>query len=40
MRLPEPFAERMRRELGAEEAERLFVALNDEPSVAVRLNPR
>lgn len=40
MRLPEMFAARMRREMGADEAERLFAALESEPSVAVRLNPR
>lgn len=40
MRLPEMFVARMRREMGADEAERLFAALESEPSVAVRLNPR
>ena len=40
MQLPELFIERMRRELGAEEAERLCEALATEPSTSVRLNPR
>lgn len=40
MVLPELFVERMRREMGAEEAERLAAALESDPSVAVRLNPR
>ena len=39
MQLPELFVERMRRELGAEEAERLCEALLAEPSTSVRLNP-
>ena len=40
MQLPELFVERMRRELGAEEAERLCEALSSEPSTSVRLNSR
>ena len=39
MQLPEAFIERMRSELGVEEAERLCEALATEPSTAVRLNP-
>ena len=37
--LPIAFTERMRKQLGAEEAERLFVALDSVSPVAVRLNP-
>ena len=37
--LPVAFTERMRKRLGAEEAERLFVALDSVSPVAVRLNP-
>ena len=37
--LPIAFTERMRKQLGAEEAERLFAALDSVSSVAVRLNP-
>ena len=37
--LPIAFTERMRKQLGAEEAERLFVALDSASPVAVRLNP-
>ena len=37
--LPVAFTERMRRELGAEEAERLFEALDSVSPVAIRLNP-
>ena len=37
--LPVAFTERMRKQLGAEEAERLFVALDSVSPVAVRLNP-
>lgn len=40
MKLPELFVERMRRELGEAEAERLCSALSLEPSTSVRLNPR
>ena len=40
MRLPELFVERMRRELGVEEAKQLCEALSTEPSTSVRLNPR
>lgn len=40
MKLPELFVERMRRELGVEEAEQLCEALSTEPSTSVRLNPR
>lgn len=40
MKLPELFVERIRSELGAEEAERLCAALSTEPSTSVRLNPR
>ena len=36
--LPTAFVERMRRELGAEEAEQLLVSLDTPPAVAVRLN--
>ena len=36
--LPAAFEERMRRELGAEEAERLLQSLDTPPAVAVRLN--
>ncbi len=37
--LPEAFMARMRKQLGAEEAERLFEALDSASPVAVRLNP-
>ena len=37
--LPVAFTERMRKQLGAEEAERLFAALDGVSPVAVRLNP-
>ena len=37
--LPVAFTERMRKQLGAEDAERLFVALDSVSPVAVRLNP-
>ena len=37
--LPVAFTERMRKQLGAEEAERLFEALDSVSPVAVRLNP-
>ena len=37
--LPIVFTERMRKQLGAEDAERLFVALDSVSPVAVRLNP-
>ena len=37
--LPVAFVERMRKQLGADEAERLIVALDTPSSVAVRLNP-
>ena len=37
--LPVAFEERMRKQLGEEEAERLFEALNGESPVAIRLNP-
>ena len=37
--LPVAFTERMRKQLGAEEAENLFAALNSVSPVAVRLNP-
>ncbi len=37
--LPVAFTERMRKQLGAEDAERLFVALDSASPVAVRLNP-
>lgn len=37
--LPVAFTERMRKQLGAEEAESLFVALDSTSPVAVRLNP-
>lgn len=37
--LPVAFTERMRKQLGTEEAERLFVALDSVSPVAVRLNP-
>ncbi|MBQ5648448.1 MAG: rRNA cytosine-C5-methylase [Alistipes sp.] len=37
--LPVAFTERMRKQLGAEEAESLFVALDSSSPVAVRLNP-
>ena len=37
--LPIAFTERMRKQLGAEEAERLFAALDGVSPVAVRLNP-
>ena len=37
--LPVAFTERMRKQLGAEEAERLFAALDSVSPVAVRLNP-
>ena len=37
--LPVAFKERMRKQLGAEEAEQLFVALDSVSPVAVRLNP-
>ena len=37
--LPVAFKERMRKQLGAEEAERLFAALDGVSPVAVRLNP-
>ena len=37
--LPVAFTERMRKQLGAEEAERLFQALDSASPVAVRLNP-
>ena len=37
--LPVAFTERLRRELGAEEAERLFEALDSVSPVAIRLNP-
>ena len=37
--LPIAFTERMRKQLGAEEAERLFAALDTTSPVAVRLNP-
>ena len=37
--LPIAFTERMRKQLGAEEAERLFAALDSVSPVAVRLNP-
>ena len=37
--LPIAFTERMRKQLGAEEAESLFAALDSVSSVAVRLNP-
>ena len=37
--LPIAFTERMRKQLGAEEAESLFAALDTASSVAVRLNP-
>ena len=37
--LPIAFTERMRKQLGAEEAERLFAALDTVSPVAVRLNP-
>ena len=37
--LPVAFTERMRRELGAEEADRLFEALDSVSPVAIRLNP-
>ncbi len=40
MLLPESFVERMRAELGAEQAEQLCHALEREPSTSVRLNPR
>lgn len=40
MLLPESFVERMRAELGAEQAEQLCHALMTEPSTSVRLNPR
>lgn len=40
MKLPELFVERMRRELGAEEADKLCAALSVEPSTSVRLNQR
>lgn len=40
MVLPESFVERMRAELGAEQAEQLCHALTTEPSTSVRLNPR
>lgn len=39
MSLPEPFVERMRRELGDAEADALCAALNTEPSTSIRLNP-
>lgn len=39
MPLPVAFTERMRKQLGAEEAESLFVALDTVSPVAVRLNP-
>ncbi len=39
MSLPEPFVERMRRELGDAEADALCAALNAEPSTSIRLNP-
>lgn len=39
MKLPELFVERMRRELGVEQADRLCEALSTEPSTSVRLNP-
>lgn len=39
MLLPESFVERMRRELGVEQAEQLCHALMTEPSTSVRLNP-
>ena len=37
--LPVAFEQRMRKQLGEEEAERLFEALNGESPVAIRLNP-
>ena len=37
--LPIAFTERMRKQLGAEEAERLFEALDSVSPVSVRLNP-
>ena len=37
--LPVAFTERMRKQLGAEEAERLFAALDGVSPVAIRLNP-
>lgn len=40
MQLPEKFVARMERELGAEEAKALSAALGEEPSTAIRLNPR
>ena len=40
MQLPEKFVARMERELGAEEAKALCAALGEEPSTAIRLNPR
>lgn len=39
MKLPERFIDRMTRELGPTEAERLCAALQTEPSTSIRLNP-
>jgi 16S rRNA C967 or C1407 C5-methylase (RsmB/RsmF family) len=39
MQLPEAFVERMRQELGHEQAAHLCEALATEPSTAIRLNP-
>ncbi|MBR1594188.1 MAG: rRNA cytosine-C5-methyltransferase [Alloprevotella sp.] len=38
--LPEDFRAQMRSQLGADEAEALFRALEEEPPVSIRLNPR
>ena len=40
MQLPEKFVARMERELGVEETRALCAALGEEPSTAIRLNPR
>ena len=40
MQLPEKFVARMERELGESEAKALCAALGEEPSTAIRLNPR
>lgn len=37
--LPEAFKQNMRRQLGADDAEALFQALDGEPAVSIRLNP-
>ena len=37
--LPEAFKQSLRQQLGAEDAERLFVALDSEPLTSIRLNP-